>query len=70
MRHGPHRVQPGMAQVPAAEAEIERVAGLLGAQPLGPGTGGKLETYIRRYCPEVLSQLVEAGVLQASANAQ
>jgi hypothetical protein len=24
---------------------------------------GKLETYIRRFCPDVLAQLLEAGVL-------
>ena len=54
------------AEVAAAEAEIARVADLLGAQPLSKGSGGKLETYIRRHCPSVLEQLVEAGVLRAS----
>ena len=53
------------SQVAKAEAEIQRVATLLSAQPLAKGTGGKLETYIRRYCPDVLRQLVEAGVLAA-----
>ena len=51
------------AEVARAEAEIADVAALVGARPLG-ALGGKLETYIRRFCPEVLSQLVEAGVLQ------
>ena len=50
-----------------AEAEIERVAALLEARPLPKGTGGKLETYIRRFCPEVLTQLVDAGVLVEAA---
>ena len=47
----------------AAEAEIERVASLIDAQPLDTASGGKLETYIRRFCPDVLAQLLEAGVL-------
>jgi thiamine-triphosphatase len=51
-------------EVVAAEAEIARVAHLIGAEPLGPQSGGKLETYIRRHCPSVLANLVEAGVLQ------
>ena len=50
------------AEVPAAEREIERVAALIDAQPLG-GSGGKLETYIRQFCPGVLAHLVDAGVL-------
>ena len=48
--------------MPAAEDEIERVANLVGATPL-TASGGKLETYIRRFCPDVLAQLLEAGVL-------
>lgn len=52
-------------EVPEAEAEIEQVATLVGVQPLGD-TGGKLETYIRRFCPAVLQKLVEAGVLPPS----
>jgi len=50
------------ADVPAAEAEVSRVATLLGVEPLG-GTGGKVETYIRTKRPDVFEQLVEAGVL-------
>ena len=50
-------------EVAAAEAEIERVAALIDARPLDTGSGGKLETYIRRLCPNVLTQLLEAGVL-------
>eukprot|EP00966_Prymnesium_polylepis_P278524 6435162-Prymnesium_polylepis.1 len=53
-------------QVADAEVEIERVAALLQARPLAKGTGGKLETYIRRHCPEVLAQLVDAGILVAT----
>ena len=52
------------AEVPAAEAEIERVATLVGAQPLEKALGGKLETYIRRHAPDVLAALVEEGILQ------
>lgn len=52
------------SQVAAAEEDIARVAAAIGARPLSGGTGGKLETYIRRFCPEVLDQLVEAGVLR------
>jgi hypothetical protein len=51
-------------EVEAAEKEIARVASLLGAEPLDSSTGGKLETFIRRFCPSVLEQLVEAGVLK------
>ena len=52
-------------EVQAAEAEIARVAELVGAQPLGV-LGGKLETYIRRHAPDVLSALVDEGILQPS----
>lgn len=58
------------SQVADAEAEIENVARLLQAQPLSKGTGGKLETYIRRYCPEVLANLIDVGVLAANVNAE
>ena len=54
------------ADVPVAEAEISRVAALLGAEALGQ-SGGKLETYIRRHCPEVEAQLIAARVLQPAA---
>jgi len=50
-------------EVPEAEAEIERVAQRLGLQPLG-AYGGKLETYIRKYCPNVLAHLVDARILK------
>jgi len=50
-------------EVAAAEEEIARVAALLGATPLG-NMGGKVETYIRRFCPSVCSQLIEAGILK------
>jgi len=50
-------------EVPQAEAAIAKAAELLGVTPLG-GSGGKLETYIRRHCPEVLAQLVDAKVLR------
>ena len=49
--------------MPAAEAEIARVASLIGAEPLDKHSGGKLETYIRRHCPQVEAALVRAGVL-------
>ena len=51
-------------EVPAAEDEIGRIASLIGAKPLDGTTGGKLETYIRRFCPDVLAQLQEVGVLR------
>ena len=51
-------------EVTAAEAEIARVADLVGARPLESALGGKLETYIRRHCPVVLAALVEEGILQ------
>ena len=57
------RMAESESEVSQAEAEIERVAALLGATPLG-GTGGKLETFIRTKRPDVLRQLVEAGVLK------
>ena len=50
--------------VARAEADIQETAALVGARPLGK-LGGKLETYIRRHCPDVLTQLVDAGVLRA-----
>ncbi len=53
------------SEVGDAEAEIGRVAELIGARPLG-ALGGKLETYIRTRAPAVLAHLVDAGVLQAS----
>lgn len=51
-------------EVPAAEEEIERIASLIGAKPLDGTTGGKLETYIRKFCPDVLARLQEVGVLR------
>ena len=57
------------SDVDEAEAEVARVADILGAQPLSGSMGGKLETYIRRHCPSVLAQLVEAGVLAADPEA-
>uniref|UniRef100_A0A7S4DXH4 CYTH domain-containing protein n=1 Tax=Lotharella globosa TaxID=91324 RepID=A0A7S4DXH4_9EUKA len=51
------------SEVPAAEDAIDQVAARLGLKPLTPGTGGKLETYLRRFCPNVVQKLVEAGVL-------
>lgn len=51
--------------MPAAEAEISRVATAIGLLPLAPGSGGKLETFIRSQCPDVLAHLVDAGVLRA-----
>jgi len=50
--------------VPPAEKEIARVAAAVGARPLQSGTGGKLESYIRRFCPTVLASLVGAGILR------
>lgn len=52
-------------EVAAAESEIARVATLIDARPLDASSGGKLETFIRRFCPAVLAQLVEVGVLKA-----
>ena len=49
--------------VEAAEAEIARVADLVGAKPLTSALGGKLETYIRRHAPAVLQALVQEGIL-------
>ena len=37
--------------VAAARAEIDAAAAELGCERLGDGAGGKLETYLRRYCP-------------------
>ena len=51
------------SEVAEAEAEINRVADLVGATPL-KAMGGKLETYIRRHSPEVFAALVEEGILQ------
>mmetsp|Transcript_3059 Transcript_3059/g.9347 ORF Transcript_3059/g.9347 Transcript_3059/m.9347 type:complete len:149 (-) Transcript_3059:173-619(-) len=51
-------------QVPAAEVRIAQVASAMGLQSLDGGSGGKLETYIRRFCPEVFNNLVEAGILR------
>ena len=51
------------AGVAAAEADIARVAARVQAQPLDGASGGKLESYIRRFCPEMLAHLLEAGVL-------
>ena len=55
---------PDEAAVAAAEAEIDRVAEMIGAKPLTSALGGKLETYIRRHAPQVLKALVEEGILQ------
>ena len=49
--------------VPKAHDSIQRVADLLQATPLPPQTGGKLESYIRRFCPTALDILVDNGVL-------
>eukprot|EP00967_Tisochrysis_lutea_P117241 scaffold189450_cov32-Tisochrysis_lutea.AAC.2 len=51
-------------RVPAAEVRIAQVASAMGLQSLDGGSGGKLETYIRRFCPEVFNNLVEAGILR------
>ena len=51
------------SEVAQAEAEIADVASLVGATPLKE-TGGKLETYIRRYVPDQFQALVEAGILR------
>ena len=51
------------SEVAEAEAEINRVADLVGATPL-KSMGGKLETFIRRHSPEVFAALVEEGILQ------
>ena len=54
------------SEVAAAEAEIARVAELCGATPLSGAMGGKLETFIRQHCPNVLAQLIDVGILQKS----
>jgi hypothetical protein len=41
------------------------VAAAVGLLPLSSGSGGKLETFIRRECPDVLAHLVDVGVLRA-----
>ena len=53
------------AAVPAAEAEIARVASALQLTPMQQ-TGGKLETFIRRSAPAVLAALVDEGILKPS----
>ena len=50
-------------EVAAALVDIDATAQLIGAQPLSKASGGKLETFIRRHCPNMLKQLVQAGVL-------
>jgi len=52
------------AEIPDARARIDAVATKIGALPLPPNTGGKLETYVRRFCPKVLARLIETGVLE------
>ena len=52
----------GEAEVEAADARIRATAARLGLRPLG-GTGGKLETFIRRHRPAHLRALVAAGLL-------
>ncbi|CAJ1437389.1 unnamed protein product [Effrenium voratum] len=48
-----------------ARQDIGEAAGLLGAEPLEASRGGKLETYIRRFCPDLLQRLIETQVLDA-----
>ncbi|CAE7242783.1 THTPA [Symbiodinium natans] len=50
--------------VDKARQDIEEAAKQLGAEPLPEKTGGKVDSYIRRFCPELLKRLVEAGVLE------
>ena len=49
--------------VPKAEELVDSVASALALKDIG-ATGGKLETYIRRRCPEQLATLVENGILK------
>ncbi|KAJ1453182.1 CYTH-like domain-containing protein [Pelagophyceae sp. CCMP2097] len=53
--------------VAAAEADIAAAALQIGAVELTV-TGGKLETYIRRFCPDVEYSLIAAGVLPPRAD--
>lgn len=50
------------AEVEEADARIRATAARLGLLPLG-GTGGKLETFIRRHRPAHLRALIAAGLL-------
>ena len=49
--------------VAAADAEVQEAAVRPRLRPLGLGTGGKLEAYIRHFCPTVMGALLEAGIL-------
>jgi thiamine-triphosphatase len=50
-------------EVPATLERIESVAADIGLTPLEPGDGGKLMTYIRRFCPPQLDALTTAGLV-------
>jgi len=50
--------------IQAAHAKIARVADQLGVTPFDDNTGGKLETYIRRFCPQVLQILIDTNILK------
>lgn len=50
-------------EVAEAERRVEETARELGLEPL-LDSGGKLETFIRRNCPEHLATLVERGILK------
>ena len=49
-------------QIDAAYDKIDEVAGKIGAVGLPPGQGGKLENFLRLYCPNVVSALVAGGI--------
>ena len=49
-------------EIDAAYVKIDEVAGRIGAISLPPGQGGKLENFLRLYCPDVVSALVAAGI--------
>ena len=50
-------------EVAEAERRVEETARELGLEPL-LDSGGKLEAFIRRNCPEHLATLVERGILK------
>jgi len=53
-------------EIPAAHDAIEAVARDLDAVPFQGNSGGKLEVYIRKFCPQVLAILTEYGILSSS----
>ena len=57
------KVVNGPGDVAQAREDVARVAEAIGASPLPPDTGGKLEAYLRRFRPDVIAVLVANGIL-------